>query len=1343
MLLTSVLPGIVRADYATEVLSENPLAYYRFDDGVVTDDLSTPEVNLGSLGAAADGQLSATFVRQVAGALTGSSDVAGHTAGNGFTVPYTAGLNFQGSFSAEVWLKPDAIPAAGALASPISSWRENTDTFGREGWLIYQGDAGTGFNFRTYNKNGAATAVSINSGAGVTAGAWHHVVVTWDHAAAIGKIYVNGVLKATSPVITPGGTNSRTFDANSVSGFTLGSRSDNAFGWTGDVDEAAYYADTVLSDTQVLAHYNNGINPTPSPSYDSLILADSPAGYWRLNNNWVPRTPPVADNAGSLGDGADGSYYAGSKNAATGPAPGSGFNGFSAGNSSLALATASGYVGTGLGLLNSRNEYTVMGWVKRGATVSTRGGYFGQNDVLEFGDAGGGTQIEAWNSTVGGVSTDAPYPFAENEWGFIAYTANASGAKLYLNGQEVKSANGTVSVYGSSAFNFNIGGGGIFNATGDYFRGEIDEVAMLDRAVSAGRIQQLYDAALGNVPPGLVDTFPAVSVEGEIAEGQSYTLSIDPTGTPPFTYQWKINGVDIPGATSQELVVTAEANDPPFDPFIYTVEVSNGFGSPVLSDEVEVYVTPTLRWTGSDGTNPAFWDLGTTQNWETFTGATASTYSDDYAVYFDDSATSTDVDLQSDLNPVSVVIDNTTEDYSFTGDYLLEVFGGNLVKTGSGTAEFANYAIDAFEIEVNEGTFRVGDGITGELLPLTKVTVGGGNFEINQAGGSTFECTTTVGSGQISFVGSGDLSSTANISGAGNEWFDRDGTVVIAGPNQIGGTVTINSGTVAFDGSQEGNRLPVNKAVTVNPGATMEIRGVNALPTGANSVDPTLTGATLSVVTGGSVATGAGGTSHAHIRHLTLSSSVVDFSYSGSGGVYNGESFQLNGNVTVTGSGASSIVAGTGATLGNSGLALSNGVVHTFAIDNVAAGPDLIVSAEIESGDAGGATAFLTKTGTGTLQLTGGINHSYAGTTQINGGTLLADGSIAGALEIGVDGTIAPGASAGTFGAGSTTLSGTYACEIDGAVSDRIEVNGDITLAATAQIDFSVLSGGATEPYYEIMSCTGTLSGPLPAASGTPPGYSLLVVSSSSLVLAQEGISAQPTVAAAVSSGSEDFNTNGGGFSVSAPVTPETDWTYTTGSWRSNGQASGFGADNTSYLISPVYTLTQAGPVTLTFGHRHSFEIDYDGGAVDVSFNGGEFTRVASGAFSQNGYNGSLGAVGHSLQNGEAFVGNSAGHPAFITSICTVATGAVGDTVQVRFISASDNNTSGNLSPQGWEIDSFEISGGKPSLITLEWPFGTMQYSDTLLPPWTDLSGKSPLVIDTAASPRRFFRLKP
>jgi autotransporter-associated beta strand protein len=1360
-LATPLLFSAARADYQSEILSENPLAYYRFSDGVTTDDVPPPAANIGSLGAVGNGPFSTTVVNDVAGALTGSSDTALQVSGAAVSVPFDAALNNQGSFSVEAWLNPDSIPAAGGLLCPISSWLQDGGG-NREGWLIYHGDAATGFNFRTYNRNGLAVAASISSGAGITAGQWYHVVATWDDTAAIAKIYVNGVLTATSPTIAPGGGNSRPYDANTTSPFTMGARSDGGFGWAGKIDEPAYY-NTVLSEAQIQAHYANGISPAPSPNYNTLVLGNAPAGYWRLNEDvFVPRTPPTADNLGTLGTGADGGYIAGAKNSSSGPSPASGFGGFGANNSCLSLPDANGFVTSNQPLLNGRTAFTVMGWIKRGATHTTRGGYFGQNDLLEFGDAGNDVNVEAWVNAAGGNIVQ-PHGMVDDQWTFICLTGDGASNRLFVNGTQVGQLDQPVVDYGTSAFNFNVGGGGIFGATGDYFRGDIDEVAIFGHAVTPGRVQQLYAAALSNAGPGLVDAFPSVTPSGAISEGGSYTVAIDATGSPPFTYQWKLNGDDIPGATATTYTVNpAVANTPPSAPYSYSVVVTNGLGN-VSSEVTDVYVTPALKWTGADPTDPGEWDIGVSENWKTFTGGTASNYSDEFAIVFDDSAPLKTVEVMQDVTPASIAFDNDT-DYTITGaDWLIGgVENSVLSKSGSGLVEIGNFAVAVGSVVVNEGTLRVGNGSSGTLAPITGVNMVGGQLQINQAPGTFYESPTTMGVGtSLAVTGSGDLDITGAITGAPiSQEFSRAGTVVVRAANSAGKTVAINAGTVVFDGSQVSNRLAFNAAVTVNPGATMEIQGVNSVPGGpVNSVDVTLNSATLGIVSGESPGTGPGGESHAHLRNLTLNGSQVILSYSGGGGAYNGESFQLNGDITVGGSVASTIGNGVGATPGNSGLGLLAvapspvaPAVHTFNVADVVAGiaPDLIIATELENTDAANAdtaASSILKTGAGTLRLTDSITHGYLGTLNISAGTLEATGSIAGPVILGSGTSFRPGNSAGIFTAGPTTLGGTYHCEIDGAVSDKLMVNGDLTLQAGSQIAFTVLGGGATAPFYEVCKCSGNLIGALPGVTGVPAGYTLTSISNSSILLVKNGVTFSTSIAglATTVGGTEDFITGGGGFSIAAPVSPEADWTYTAGSWRSNAQATGFGTDNTSNLASPVYLVTQSGPATLTFSHRHSFEQGfYDGGAVDVSVNGGAYTRVPLGSFSQNGYNGTvLVGSGTALDGAQAFVENSAGHPSFITSVCTLGSLVAGDRVQVRFVSSSDNNTSGNLTPQGWEIDSVTVSGSRANLMTLSWPVGQMEYSDNLQPPWTAVTGTSPLVIDGYAVPRRFYRIRP
>ena len=50
-----------------------------------------------------------------------------------------------------------------------------------------------------------------------------------------------------------------------------------------------------------------------------------------------------------------------------------------------------------------------------------------------------------------------------------------------------------------SSFNFNIGGGGVFDATGNFFNGKMDEVVAYHRALTTNEIRSLYQAGTNAV----------------------------------------------------------------------------------------------------------------------------------------------------------------------------------------------------------------------------------------------------------------------------------------------------------------------------------------------------------------------------------------------------------------------------------------------------------------------------------------------------------------------------------------------------------------------------------------------------------------------------------------------------------------------------------------------------------------------------------------------------------------------------------------------------------------------------------------------------------------------------
>ena len=183
---------------------------------------------------------------------------------------------------------------------------------------------------------------------------------------------------------------------------------------------------------------------------------------------------------------------------------------------------------------------------------------------------------------------------------------------------------------------------------------------------------------------------------------------------------------------------------------------------------------------------------------------------------------------------------------------------------------------------------------------------------------------------------------------------------------------------------------------------------------------------------------------------------------------------------------------------------------------------------------------------------------------------------------------------------------------------------------------------------------------------------------------------------------SESFNSGNGGFAVSTPEAFNTPWTYDAGlgSWVVNQDGAEVNHPMTSLLTGPELTVTKAGSVTLRFSHRYSFEFDgtrWDGGAVQISVNGGAFVAVPAASFTQNGYGGNsvAGNSRSALAGQPAFTAESAGHTAgtLITTIAALGNFTVGDKVQIRFIYAGDTNTRGANVPN-WQIDSVQVNQG-------------------------------------------------
>jgi hypothetical protein len=146
------------------------------------------------------------------------------------------------------------------------------------------------------------------------------------------------------------------------------------------------------------------------------------------------------------------------------------------------------YIEVGQALLNNLPAFSLGGWIKPSITQPARTGLFGQNDCVEFGFIDGATlQVR----TPTGGSVNAPYPFAVNGWHHVAVVGDGNALRIYLDGQLAASGGNPTASYGGSPDLFHIGGGGIFDPTGNFFRGQIDEVFVHHRPLSGGEVLSL------------------------------------------------------------------------------------------------------------------------------------------------------------------------------------------------------------------------------------------------------------------------------------------------------------------------------------------------------------------------------------------------------------------------------------------------------------------------------------------------------------------------------------------------------------------------------------------------------------------------------------------------------------------------------------------------------------------------------------------------------------------------------------------------------------------------------------------------------------------------------------
>ena len=226
----------------------------------------------------------------------------------------------------------------------------------------------------------------------------------------------------------------------------------------------------------------------PSP-YQAAVLADKPIAFYSFEE----ASGTVAKNDGTKGATATGTYTPGTAKGEAGPRSPD-LPGFAADNKSASFDGTSNFADAGSPLLDGATAFTIeLGVKEPSLQPATRVGFAGQNDAIEYGLINP-TTVQIWSP--GGGSLNTAWAFLPGTWHHVVSVGDGQTLKTYYDGQLVGTGGTPITdTYGSSAFNVNIGGGGIYDGTGNFFKGQLDEVAIYTTALSEERIKAHFLAA--------------------------------------------------------------------------------------------------------------------------------------------------------------------------------------------------------------------------------------------------------------------------------------------------------------------------------------------------------------------------------------------------------------------------------------------------------------------------------------------------------------------------------------------------------------------------------------------------------------------------------------------------------------------------------------------------------------------------------------------------------------------------------------------------------------------------------------------------------------------------------
>jgi len=232
--------------------------------------------------------------------------------------------------------------------------------------------------------------------------------------------------------------------------------------------------------------------------------------------------------------------------------------------------------------------------------------------------------------------------------------------------------------------------------------------------------------------------------------------------------------------------------------------------------ELQITSINVPRWEGTDGGN---WDIGVTENWINIGTGLPTVYSDGNPALFDDNAAGTTaVNLVDTVHPASVTINNSSLNYTIAGSG--QIGGATIVlKEGTGTATISSANTYTGATVISNGVLNVTSLANGgspssvgsSSANPTNLVIAGATLEYSGAAASANRGFTILSTNSAINVQT-DLALSGAVNAGPGSGFAKTGPGRLAftgsGSNMLSGGynpgVHVIEGTLLFDGSNGG-----------------------------------------------------------------------------------------------------------------------------------------------------------------------------------------------------------------------------------------------------------------------------------------------------------------------------------------------------------------------------------------------------------------------------------------------------------------------------------------------------------------------------------------------------------